>query len=512
MPRTRPRPLSRYRHRPQEVRCVPLIQEPDQARPLYESVLTWVSERLAHRGYPRPLCKRLALLVTGLVAGEDGTLSGVASTVHGLGVTPAKEESVARRVLRIIDDGRLDPETALPALLADLVPFLVRDAVRAHAANAGSGTRQHRRFVGVRVVVDETSKADRVHVLVAGLAYRGIVLPLAVRTWPESVAMPDGAYWGAVGGLLWTVHRLLPPELRDHVLLVADRAYGIARMVELALSLDWAWLLRVQWQTRVLRRDGRVCAIGDLVPRPGTIWLGHHDPPATRDAQVVADDRDGFAAEAHAAAPEVPGAGEPTAVFRVTGWRASQVVAVWPAGEAEPWLLVTNLPGTRARLREYAQRWAVERLFVCWKSHGWDLDAVGLSDPVRLGRLLTALAVATLWRLAAGLPAALHHLADLAGRAARRPHPAVPSPAVWQLLLPLWPAPSPEPPAPAGAARPWVAKFSLFTLGSRIVRHTPCRSATPALCWTFPDWDAPTWSEQAHQVYAGTTRQFSVSP
>jgi hypothetical protein len=343
---------------------------------------------------------------------------------------------------------------------------------------------------------------------VAGLAYRGIVLPLAVRTWPESVAMPDGAYWGALGGLLWTVHRLLPPELRDHVLLVADRAYGIARMVELALSLDWAWVLRVQWQTRVLRRDGRVCAIGELAPRPGTIWLGHHDPPATRDTAVVADDRDGFAAEAAAGS----GLREPTAVFRVTGWRASQVVAVWPLGEAEPWLLVTNLPGTRARLREYAQRWAVERLFVCWKTHGWDLDAGGLADAVRLGRLLTALVVATLWRLAAALPVALHHLADLARRAARRPQPTVLSPAVWQLLLPLWPTPSPEPPAPAGAARPWVAKFSLFTLGSRVVRHTHCRSATPALCWTFPDWDAPTWSDQARQVYAGSTRQFSVSP
>ena len=120
--------------------------------------------------------------------------------------------------------------------------------------------------------------------------------------------------------------------------------------------------------------------------------------------------------------------------------------------------------------------------------------------------------MATLWRLAAGLPAALHHLADLARRAARRRAPAVPSPAVRQLLLPLWPAPTPEPAPPAGAARPWAAKFSLFTLGSRIVRHTACRSATPALCWTFPDWDAPTWSEQARQVYAGATRPFSVSP
>jgi hypothetical protein len=65
MPRTRPRPLSRYRHRPQPGPCLGPVQIPLQQRPVYESVLSWVSERLARRGSPRPLCKRLALLVTG---------------------------------------------------------------------------------------------------------------------------------------------------------------------------------------------------------------------------------------------------------------------------------------------------------------------------------------------------------------------------------------------------------------------------------------------------------------
>jgi hypothetical protein len=174
---------------------------------------------------------------------------------------------------------------------------------------------------------------------------------------------------------------LLPPELGDHVLLVADRAYGIARLLELGASLDWAWLVRGQWQTRVLRRDGTICAIRDLVPRPGALWLGHYDPPATRDGQPARAD----APEDRAGVAPPAGAAAPMAVFRVTGWRASQVVAAWPDGEAEPWLLVTSLPGPRARRRDYAQRWASERLFLCWKTHGWGLDRCGLSDPVRLG-------------------------------------------------------------------------------------------------------------------------------
>jgi hypothetical protein len=117
--------------------------------------------------------------------------------------------------------------------------------------------------------------------------------------------------------------------------------------------------------------------------------------------------------------------------------------------------------------------------------------------------------VATLWRLAAALPVALQHLADLATRASRRQRPVGRPPASWQLPVPLWPAPpaaaAPAPPSPAGATRPWAAKVSLFTLGTRTYRHTPCRTATPARCWTFPDWEAPIWSLQAHQVYAGPT-------
>jgi hypothetical protein len=135
--------------------------------------------------------------------------------------------------------------------------------------------------------------------------------------------------------------------------------------------LDWAWLVRVQWQTRVLRRDGSICAIRALVPRPGALWLGHDDPPATRAT------RDGQPARAVDPEDGAGATGAPVAVFRVTGWRASQVVAAWPVGETEPWLLVTSLPGTRARLRDYAQRWAIERLFLSWKTHGWGLDTSG---------------------------------------------------------------------------------------------------------------------------------------
>ena len=49
-------------------------------------------------------------------------------------------------------------------------------------------------------------------------------------------------------------------------------------------------------------------------------------------------------------------------------------------------------------------------------------------------------------------------------------------------------------------ARPWPAKFSLFTWGIKAFADTLCRIETPALCWAFPDWDAPPWSRYCTQL------------
>ena len=61
-----------------------------------------------------------------------------------------------------------------------------------------------------------------------------------------------------------------------------------------------------------------------------------------------------------------------------------------------------------------------------------------------------------------------------------------------ELRLPLFP---PSPPAPA--------KRSLLTYARQVFQQPPGRTATPPLCWTFPDWDAPTWAVQCQQVYHG---------
>jgi hypothetical protein len=445
-----------------------------QATPLYATVLAWVLERLQGHGYARPACKRVALLLVGLVGGERATPAGVAAAVHGLAITAATEESIARRLARLLDDERLDPERLVPALVGDLLPVLLRGLVAAHRANAAAGAFHHRRFLPLHLVVDESSVDDRVHILAIGLAYQGLVLPLGVRCWPQNVALPEGEYWTQVGGLLWQVRALLPPELRDHVLLLADRGYGVPRMIDLCRSLDWAWLLRVQGQTRVQVPDGPVLAVRELTPRPGLVWLGPAGAPAAEALGPTEQD-------------------EAARVFKAAGWRQGRLAAAWAVGQAEPWLLVTSLTTGAAQLRTYAERWAIERLFLAWKSHGWNLEGGGLRDPARLGRLLAGLVAATLWRVAFALPVAAAQLPALAARAGARPL------APRQLPLPWDPPPPDDLVLPAGT-RPWAAKFSLLTWGAKVLARVDLRTTTPALCWELPAWEAPTWFQQCHRA------------
>lgn len=466
-PRKRRRPHDARRSRARRVRSVhrppprattkPTPAVVGETPPLFASVFAWLAEHLSAGGYHRPLLKRLAVLITGLVAGEAATVAGLAQTVHALALTPAQEPSIVRRVQRLEADRRLDPALVLPALFRSLLPTLLRAACTAHAANEPSGPAHHARFIAVRLVVDATTKSDQVHILTVGLAYQGIVVPLAVRSWEQNVPLPEGEYIAHLIDLLCEVNAALPAELRDHVLLLADRGFGTPRLLDLLRALRWHWVLRVQNQVTVQLADGRTLPIRDLATKPGALWVG---TPSPNEADT------------------------PIAAFKGAGWRPCHVVAIWLPEQDEPWLLLTDLDAAAERLRDYAQRWAIERLFLSWKSHGWELEQVGLSDLVRIRSLLTGLVLATLWRLAAALPVAAHYLTELPTHTYPQGH---------QFRLHLSPT------------VPWPGKFSLFTWGTKTYHQSDPKTTTPTLCWAFPDWDAPRWSQRCLDAYHGVT-------
>jgi hypothetical protein len=434
--------------------------------PFYEEVLDWVTAKFRQVGLPRPLCKRLAIIISGLVASQKATIGDLSSAVKGLEVSKAKDESIARRLQRILRDARLDP-ALLPLIFRPLLPELLRSHLLAHAANASVPACHHQRFTGVVIILDESTQEDRVHLAVVGVPIGALVVPLAVRTWRQNVSLPEGEYWTQIIGMLQEVQEMLPPELRAHVLLVADRLYGVPRMLNILLALGWHWLLRVQGQSQVLMRDGTCKPLRALVPRPGTQWMG------------------GFSEGVPSTEPE----SEILGVFKGAGWHRSQVVAVWAEEETEPWLLLTSLAATPQRVAEYAQRWAIERLFLSWKSHGWDLESLQMSSPQRLARYLSALALATIWTLVCGVT---HVTTRIQARLSRCPQPTN---HCVQPRLPGFDLPTTD-------HRSLFAKHSLISWGRHILHHAYCQLFTPPMHWLLPDWQAPTWSTHSQLLLA----------
>ena len=472
---------SRHRHSQGRIssRLVPMNTMPDltasdndidttsSSTPLATAVLEWLLVPLSGAGYARPFAKRLAVLVSGLLVGTSARRGDLATALAGLQLSPAKPESIARRIARLLDDPRCDPPRLLPTIFTtDLLTTLLQGEIAAHAANARSGASPHERFRPLHLVVDLSTKNEQVVVLAVGLAYRGLVVPLAVRTWPHNAPLPDGTYWQNRLSALSEVSAHLPPVLRDHVILVADRAFGVPRMVDAANAFGWAWVLRVQGQVRVLFRDGTTQPIRTLAAHPGAVWFSGFGQATLADESLPSD---------------------AVAVFKDARWRSCQVIAVWDEAAAEPWLLITNLPASREQVAAYAHRWAIERLFLSWKSHGWDLEGLQLRTPERVGRLAAALALATLWCLQIGAAHADILLADLEDRAPRR------AAAVFQPRLRGLSPTQPD-------HRPYAAHFSLLTWGRKVIDQTPCRTTTPARRHDLPHWQAPIWSLHCTQI------------
>lgn len=439
----------------------------EQMRPLATAVLEWLLDPLSVAGYHRPFAKRLAAVLSSLLVAPTARRGDLVSALASLHLSPAKPESLARRVARFLDDPAADPQRLLPALLtAERLATLLADELRAHAANERSGALHHHRFRPLHLVVDLTTKGDQVVVLVVGLAYRGVVLPLTVRTWPHNTTLAEGTYWQHLLSALAEVHDRLPAVLRDHLILVADRAFGVPRLVDAANALGWAFVLRVQGQVRVRLPDGTITPVRALAQHPGAVWFSGFG-----QAAVEGDDT---------LSPTV-------AVFKDAGWRPCQVVAVWDAAADEPWLLITNLPASRQQVQTYAQRWAIERLFLHWKSHGWDLETLQLHTPPRVGRLVAGLALATLWCLMIGVAHTQTLLAERAPRASQRVG------VVYQLPLPGFGPAQPD-------RRPYPAHFSLLSWGRKVIAMTPVRSHTPPFNRVLPYWQAPIWSVQCTHI------------
>jgi hypothetical protein len=276
--------------------------------------------------------------------------------------------SLAMAEARSCQSGRLANAARSPALPASRrrrwERLLANPLVDSAQVQQALGRAVAQRWVAplALLLMDETACSDRLRCLKVSLAYRNRALPLA---WACYRRRPSGGLPCLVRRLLKRAAEALPAT--THLVVIADRGLAWPSVIDLCQRQGWSYLLRLQGQTRVRLADRSIQAVADLCRRAGApAWCG--------TAQV----------------------------FKKAGWRTCQIIAQWPRGQQQPWLLVTDQSACRGRWRQYARRMWIEESFRDEKSQGFDWQRSRLTAPERAERLLAVMALAVLLAVSLG--------------------------------------------------------------------------------------------------------------
>jgi hypothetical protein len=285
--------------------------------------------------------KTLAAVSCGMaLCGRCGS-GHLAVAVPSLG-KPVKASSVRRRVERMLSNPRLKVSKACGLLARHIL---------AHWSGRS-----------LLLILDETPNGQDLRCMRISVGYRKRAVPLmwyCYRTDAPPLPMPK---------LIWTLlnraARCLPPGVE--VTFLTDRGLSWPSVLDCCAYLGWHYVLRMQHATRIVLDDGSEKPVDQLAPRPGSTWLG---------------------------------CGK---VFKKSGWRQGNVVAHWQKGCKEPWLLLSDLPASFARCRNYCKRNWCEQTHRDDKSHGFNWQQSRVRNPAHAHRLLLAIALATLLAISLG--------------------------------------------------------------------------------------------------------------
>ena len=293
--------------------------------------------------------KTLAFCVLGVVLAGTTRLPRVAEAL--VGVSAAKTPSIERRLSRFLANQQIIVVPLWTQLLGQFLRFW-RD----------------RRLV---FVLDATSLDERATVLYLGLLVHSRLLPVSWQVLPVHEKW-EQRQWEVVGDAARTASS--PPGSADCTLL-ADRGLVGHPLVQLCSQRGWHYVLRLSAAHTCQPTRGRWARgwipCRHLVPQRGRQWYG-----AVRLWQ------------------ERP--------------LAAQISATWEPGQKEPWIVVSDRPAGRQRVREYARRMRVESTFQDLKRRGWDLEGTVIADRARLDRLLLVVFL-SLWWLAHLAASCVHH-------------------------------------------------------------------------------------------------------
>lgn len=294
--------------------------------------------------------KTLAWFVLGAIRAQSIVIPQVAEAL--LAESEAKASSIERRLERFLSNPRIDVEQTWEELLAQVMPFFRKQALR--------------------IIIDVTSYEEHAQVIYVGLLQHSRVLPLVWKVMPGQQKWDQG-FWACIDELFT---RIAPHVGNADCTIIGDSAFGCFPMVELCQKYHWHCLFRVAGQHTCQRRLASgvwatSIAVSQLVQEPGKRFRG--------------------------------------SVRRGLGESIDIELSIfWDPEEEEALCVISDRIAGKKRLAEYRLRWRVEATFQDKKSRGWDWEASHVRALDRVNRLLLVLFL-LLWWLAHLAATCIHH-------------------------------------------------------------------------------------------------------
>jgi hypothetical protein len=293
--------------------------------------------------------KSLAFCVLGVALAGTTRLPRVAEAL--VGISAAKTPSIERRLSRFLANQQIVVLPLWTQLLGSFLRFW-----------------RARRLV---FVLDATSLGDRATVLYLGLLVHSRLLPVSWQVLPMHQKW-EQRQWEVAGALL---DRVIAHVGAAECTLLAERGLVGHPLVHLCQQRGWHYVLRLPAQHTCQPTRGPWAhtwiPCRRLAPQRGRQWFG---PVQIWQEHPV----------------------------------SAQVSATWEPQQQDPWIVLSDRPAGRQRVREYARRMRVESTFQDLKRRGWDLEGTVIADRARLNRLLLVVFL-SLWWLAHLAASCVHH-------------------------------------------------------------------------------------------------------
>lgn len=246
------------------------------------------------------------------------------------------DENRHRYIRRFFAHPNLTQDTVMPAFIAELVQKSSKETLC--------------------ISMDQSKIGDGFECLMISLCLGNRAVPLLWKVVETK---------GEIGGEIYIplLEKLVTfMEKPLNVLLLADRFYGNARLIQWCQKQHWQYRIRLR-KNLILQHDGGEIQTGDV--------------------------------------GKCGGFGLSKAQFHQTGV-FSNIGFLQEKGYSDPWIIAMDSVPNRASILDYGRRWAIEPMFSDFKSRGFNITQTKFKNSKRIEGLMMILTLAIYWAVSTG--------------------------------------------------------------------------------------------------------------